>query len=126
MPRKTSRPSILTTLTCKQAHGPEGKTSNGKERKDIVIFERRSGLGVRKQAETGVTRFLIQLRLPDGRRWRETLRPPDPHLSLPTPAARHRLGRATSRSASIRSLSAKSCRLKAKRRPKPRQGQGGG
>lgn len=82
MPRKTSTPDIFTNAFLKKLAVPKGATKGNKPRKDIVIFEPRSGLGVRKQAETGVTSFLIQLRLPDGRRWRETLRPPWPHLSL--------------------------------------------
>ena len=81
-PNPNSALKVFTDAFLKKLAVPKGKTSNGKERKDIVIFEPRSGLGVRKQAETGVTSFLIQLRLPDGRRWRETLRPPYPHLSL--------------------------------------------
>ena len=52
-----------------------------KGKKDIVIFEHRSGLGVRK-TDRGAVSFLIRLHLPDGRRWRETLRPQWPHLSL--------------------------------------------
>ena len=75
MPRTSSAPDTFTDAFLRKLTVPKG-------RKDIVVFERRSGLGVRKQAETGVTSFLIQLRLPDGRRWRETLRPPYPHLSL--------------------------------------------
>lgn len=75
MPRTSSAPALFTDAFLRKLAVPKG-------RRDIVIFERRSGLGVRKQAETGVTSFLIQLRLPDGRRWRETLHPPYPHLSL--------------------------------------------
>ncbi len=46
-----------------------------------MIFEHRSGLGVRK-TDRGAVSFLMQLRLPDGGRWRETLHPQWPHLSL--------------------------------------------
>ena len=43
-------------------------------RKDLVLFEDGSGLGVRK-TDRGVVSFLIQLRIRDksGRRWRETI-----------------------------------------------------
>jgi hypothetical protein len=50
-------------------------------RKDVVLFEHGSGLGVRKTV-TGAISFLIQLRRPDGTRWRETLRPSFPGLSI--------------------------------------------
>ncbi len=79
--RTSSAPETFTDAFLRKLTVPKGKTSNGKERKDIVIFEPRSGLGVRK-TDMGAVSFLIQLRLPDGRRWRETLRPQWPHLSL--------------------------------------------
>ncbi len=50
--------------------------------KEITLFERSTGLGVRVNADASVISFLIQLRLSDGRRWRETLRPPFPGLSV--------------------------------------------
>ena len=46
-----------------------------------MIFEHRSGLGVRK-TDRGAVSFLMQLRLPDGGRWRATLHPQWPRLDL--------------------------------------------
>lgn len=46
---------------------PEGK-------REFIQFEAGTGLGVRASA-TGNISFIIQTRLKDGRRWRETLKP---------------------------------------------------
>ena len=73
--RKTSAaPTRLTDACLKKVKPPPGK-------RDIVLFEDRTGLGVRVQ-ESGIISFVVQIRMPDGRRFRETLRPPYPGLSV--------------------------------------------
>jgi hypothetical protein len=72
--RPSSSPEGFTDAFLRDLAVPPG-------RKDIVAFEPRSGLGVRK-TDMGAVSFLIQLRQRDGRRWRETLRPQWPHLNI--------------------------------------------
>jgi integrase len=66
MPRASSAPKRFTADFIRKLTVPKGK-------KDVVVFEgNSSGLGVRKQA-SGITSFVIQIKLPGNRRWRETL-----------------------------------------------------
>jgi hypothetical protein len=76
MPRKTTSPApkVFTDAFLKKLAVPKG-------RKDIVLFEDGSGLGVRK-TDRGAVSFLIQIRSRDGRRWRETLKTSWPTLTI--------------------------------------------
>ena len=76
MPRRkiSAAPARLTDAYLKKIKPPPGK-------RDLVIFEDRTGLGVRVH-ESGVVSFVVQFRMPDGRRFRETLRPSYPGLSV--------------------------------------------
>ena len=76
MPRKTTSPApkVFTGAFLKKLAVPRDK-------KDIVLFDDGTGLGVRK-TDRGVISFLIQIRLRDGRRWRETFKTSWPTLTI--------------------------------------------
>jgi hypothetical protein len=76
MPRKTTSPApkVFTDAFLKKLAVPRDK-------KDIVLFDDGTGLGVRK-SDRGVISFLIQIRLRDGRRWRETFKTSWPTLTI--------------------------------------------
>lgn len=76
MPRKTTSPApkVFTDAFLKKLAVPRDK-------KDIVLFDDGTGLGVRK-TDRGVISFLIQIRLRDGRRWRETFKTSWPTLTI--------------------------------------------
>ena len=76
MPRKTTSPAPQGF----HRRFPE-KLAVPRDKKDIVLFDDGTGLGVRK-TDRGVISFLIQIRLRDGRRWRETFKTSWPTLTI--------------------------------------------
>jgi hypothetical protein len=65
MPSKKQARFRFTDSYLQKLKVPPGK-------REVTVFEANTGLGVRASA-TGHVSFIVQLRLKNGRRWRETL-----------------------------------------------------